>query len=55
MRLGNETQTVDHDERDVYSSLHAAKSVDGSEVATGSSQQLIPATAMCASCTRDVY
>ena len=33
----------DRGDRDVDSSSHAAESADGSEVATGSSQQLIPA------------
>ena len=33
----------DRVERNVDSSLHAAESADGSDVATGSSQQLIPA------------
>ena len=42
-RLGNEAPTVDRGEGDVDSSSHAAESVDGSEVTTGSSQQLIPA------------
>ena len=45
---------MDRGEGDVDSILHAAESANGSEEVTGLSQQPIPATTTCASCTRDV-
>ena len=53
-RLENKTPTLDRGKGDVDSSSHAAESADGSEVAIRPSQQLIPATTTCASCTMDV-